>query len=91
MGSGKSAKPSHPPTKQEVQDRLLDLLGGATTREQVADWARQWLDADELAIDPDVRRALVRLIGADLPSTDRPYLHEDVDFRSWLDDLSRRS
>ena len=43
--------------------------------------------ADGPEMEPQIWEALRRLIAADLPSTDRPYLYEIVDFQAWLADL----
>lgn len=79
-----------PPTADEVERVLLDLLAGRTSREQASSWAEQWVMADESGVeDQSVWKGLVLLAGADLISTDRPYLHEEDDFRAWLEELRR--
>jgi hypothetical protein len=43
--------------------------------------------ADGAEIDAQIWEALRRLLGADMPSTDRPYLYQEIDFQAWLADL----
>ena len=49
----------------------------------------QWIAAADATggDDPVIWRALNNLAGADAPSTDRPFLYEEVDFRAWLAEL----
>lgn len=70
------------PDRQQVEAKLVDLASGKITREEATAWAEQFdLDAidDELVVD-----ALELLTGADMISTDRPYLYGPEDFRAWL-------
>jgi hypothetical protein len=75
------------PTRGEVERQLLDLAEGRVTRETAADWAGQWVYADARVDDGVVWDALVTLTGADMISTDRPYLYDADDFRHWLERL----
>jgi hypothetical protein len=78
-----------PPSKIEVEGKLCDLLAGKVLREEVADWASQWVRMSNPSVqDPQIWTALERLSGADLISTDRPYLYDQQDFDAWLKDLS---
>ena len=45
--------------------------------------------ADADVDDKGVWEALVALSGADLPTSDRPYLHGEADFCAWLERLRR--
>lgn len=77
-----------PPSRAEVDTRLVKLLEGKQSREEVADWASQWIRASEPGVnDPAVWKALTCLVGADMITTDRPYLYDEVDFRDWLEEL----
>src|SRR5437867_4002843 len=81
------------PSRQEVESRLIDLIEGRCTREEASDWAAQWVLADQrygldlVISDWGVWDALVALMGADLRTIDRPYLHDEVDYRAWLAEL----
>jgi hypothetical protein len=73
------------PTRTETRRMLTALADGTKPREEVADWALQWVRLPDPEVqDRAVWRALVALSGADLPTTDRDYLHGEVDFRDWL-------
>lgn len=77
-----------PPTRQFVADRLRELISGVASREDVAAWAGRWVGMGDPPIeDPRVWRAIERLSGADMISTDRPYLYGREDFERWLSDL----
>jgi hypothetical protein len=82
------AKTKSAPTRGEVEERLLDLLEGRASRENVAKWAAQWVRMENPPIDDaSVWKALTQLSGADMISTDRPYLYDENDFHSWLREL----
>lgn len=74
------------PSRVEVRQRLLDLLAGHVSREEVADWASNWVAAADPAVDDEVVwGALLQLSGADLRESPTDYLHSEVDFHEWLD------
>jgi hypothetical protein len=79
------------PSREEVENQLLDLIGGAISREDASTWAEQWASDDEVEVDEGIWEALRRLHAADIPTTDRPYLYERIDFESWLSDLRRHT
>jgi hypothetical protein len=80
-----------PPSRADVAAKLTALLNGVADREEVAEWAMQWVDArDPGDIDRGVWGTLNSLAGADSPSTDRRYLYDRPDFEAWLDDLRSR-
>jgi hypothetical protein len=55
------------PTRADVEAHWRALLAGRTTRAEVHDWARTWVEGDDSAItDPMVRTALQHLHGFDL-------------------------
>lgn len=77
-----------PPSREVLRTRLLDLLAGRATREEVADWAVEWVrDPMPDVQDPIAWEALKQLAGADLRVSPTDYLHSEVDFHSWLDQL----
>lgn len=76
------------PTVEDVEARLERLVRTECSREEVADWAAQWVRMDEPPIDdPRVWAAIEKLSGADMPSTDRRYLYDENDFNAWLKEL----
>lgn len=77
-----------PPSRQEVKGRMLALLSGRRSREEVADWAAVWVcEPDPDVEDPAVWEGLISLSGADLMVAPGEYLHTEPDSHSWLDDL----
>lgn len=79
-----NAPPS--PGRAEVRQRLLDLLGGRASREDIADWASTWVTQGDPAIDDLlVWNALRELAGVDLKVNQIDYLHGEDDFHEWLD------
>lgn len=77
------------PEKQRVEQKLFDLITGRCTREEAAQWANRYIEADATMDDQATWRALVSLAGADLPTTDREFLHGEADFCIWLETLKR--
>ena len=78
------------PSRQEVVLQLQGLINGLYTRVEVSDWATKWVvedDPNAEISDEGVWEALESLSGADLPTTDRPYLFEVEDFKIWLAEL----
>jgi hypothetical protein len=81
-----------PPSREQVEARLMALLDGSQSRDQADRWATQWVavssndDTDEA-----VWWALTLLHGVDLrQGEDDPYLHDDEQIRDWLDDFRAR-
>jgi hypothetical protein len=76
------------PTFLETVSKIEGLIRDEITRETVTSWAETWVAADNPCVsDPAVWEALVSLSGADLETEPGEYLHSEVDFRQWLDDL----
>jgi len=84
-----NGEPPDGPTRDEVEAKLLHLKVGRCDRAAATDWASAYIDQDVRVDDPGVWEALVALSGADLPTTDRPYLHGEADFCMWLERLKR--
>ncbi|HEX4965399.1 MAG TPA: hypothetical protein VF173_31605 [Thermoanaerobaculia bacterium] len=88
--SGSSAPVEAPPEPErvEVEKVLEDLIAGRCSRENAADWAALWVNAEDPNVNNDtVWEALGVLAMADAKTTDRPYLYDESDFRQWLEDL----
>ena len=80
------------PSRGEVSLQLQYLLDGSSSREEVAAWAMLILNDDNIRVcDAVVLEALKFLGGADLMSTDRPYLYMEADFASELAKLNSKS
>lgn len=76
------------PSRAEVRSRITGLVGGAVTREEVADWAGEWVgDPDPPVDDYAVWEALKMLVSADLKVSPHEYLYGEDDFPVWLDDM----
>jgi len=77
-----------PPSAEEVERKLLDLVEGRITREEADDWAMRWVAADDAGVDDDnIWEALRHLAGCSMPTTDRSYLYNRKDFEAWLADF----
>ena len=77
--------PPSSPSRDEVEERLRDLIMGRASRKDVAAWAMQWVNAKDPGIeDRKVWDALIALGAADMPTTDREWLYERDDFELWL-------
>jgi len=73
-----------------IAARLDALIAAddATSRLEAANWAMEYFAYDDPQVyprvrDPAVREALAALSGADIPTTDRPFLYGPDDFRAW--------
>lgn len=78
---------SKPLTRESVRDRLGALRRERQTREQVARWARRWLQHNEPIGDPLLLKMVVYLAAADLQGFTRPYLYGPADFEAWESEL----
>lgn len=67
-----------------LEQRLQQLIRGEISREDAAFWAGELVRTDATVETAAVWNALVAMSGADLISTDRPYLHGPADFQEWL-------
>ena len=73
------------PSYSEVIERLKQLIQESVSREEIATWAQKWVIADNPPdMDERLWRALKFIAGADLISTDRPYLYSTQDFEQEL-------
>ena len=80
--------PPPPPSEDEVQRKLVDLVEGRVTREEADDWAMRWVVADDPGIeDKNIWAAIGHLAGCAMPTTDRAYLYGQSDFEAWLADF----
>jgi hypothetical protein len=76
------------PSRKEVEEKMLNLLNGTLTKEQVADWASRWItQSDPNISDEAVWNALMSLAGADTLEAPGVYLHTEPDLHAWLDEL----
>ena len=76
------------PTRKEVEQQLTELIQGQTNRESIAAWAGRWILPGAPPVEaPAVWDALLKLVAADMETTDRPYLYGEEDFRDWLAEL----
>lgn len=81
-----------PPSLQDVERQLKDLLAGRQTRAQVSAWASRWLTAETMGVDdPLVRQSLVRLGAAELKESPEEFLYSEKDFHLWLDEIEAAS
>ena len=77
-------KATQPPRIADIENVLLDLIGGTITRQQASDWAWPWFGNLDVELSRDVQEIIDYLYGADTPTTDRDYLYDETDFRLWL-------
>jgi len=75
----------HAPSRSEVVAKFRQLIRGPSSREEVATWAEKWVIVDNPpCMEADLWEALKFLAGADLISTDRPFLYSTQDFECEL-------
>lgn len=76
------------PSRTDIISVIDKLMAGEVTRAEVSAWAFRFISDEDLRIDDDCAwEVLQNLGGADLVSTDRPFLYASEDFREWRDSL----
>jgi hypothetical protein len=78
-----------PPTRDEAREKLIGLLNGRYSRDEIHNWARQWVVVmrDPLE-DRELRRVIEGMAAVDTPGgPDRNFLFTEPDFHAWLDQL----
>lgn len=77
------------PTKEEVLNRFKLILQGTMSREEVADWASEYVMQDS----PDVTNEtvwdlLLIACGVDLKDSPDEYLHDEQNIKHWIKEFS---
>lgn len=80
----------NPPSRNEVANVLRALLSGTLSRQEASEWAMRYMIGDMRIPDTQVWNTLKLLGGADLISTDRPFLYESIDFQQCLMQLENQ-
>ncbi|MCM3281160.1 hypothetical protein ACFO4U_04890 [Exiguobacterium profundum] len=78
-------------TIDELINRMEQVLRQERTREEISDWAHQWMEQyenidgfDWTASDEVVWSCLQTIVGMDLLETPSEYLHDRSDLESWV-------
>ncbi|GAC43915.1 hypothetical protein [Paenibacillus popilliae] len=78
------------PTKEEVLSKLLSILQGSLTREEVADWASEFVMQDEPSVTDEVVWDLLKIAsGVDIKASPDEYLHIEQDIMNWINKFKR--
>lgn len=80
----------NPPSRHEIANVLRAILSGTLTRKEASEWANRFIIGDMRRTDTQVWNALKLLGGADLISTDRPFLYQSIDFQQCLMQLENQ-
>ncbi|MBD2816713.1 hypothetical protein ID850_18735 [Xenorhabdus sp. Flor] len=76
------------PTRNDLVEKISNILSGKEQRIDVAEWAVNIFDDDSFKINDLVVVNYIQLLGAvDLPSTDREYLYTDDDLKGWITEI----
>ena len=78
------------PQRSVVRSYLADLASGKSSRQEVADWAVQFIlgDYDHLPVTDEVAwEMLSTLAGADIKDSPTSYLYDQEDFADWMEQL----
>lgn len=79
------------PTKEEIINKLKLILQGKLSREEVADWASEYVMQDEPNISDETVWELLQVVsGVDLQDSPDEYLHVEQDIKDWIDKYSTR-
>ncbi|AME06923.1 DNA-binding protein [Bacillus siamensis] len=78
------------PTMAECLKKAGLILNGQAEREEVSDWASEYVAADDPAVeDETVWEMLIYLSGFDLKDTPDSYLHTIEELRYWLQEYMK--
>ncbi|MCM3549389.1 hypothetical protein M4D48_12475 [Alkalihalobacillus clausii] len=77
------------PTKKEIIDKLELVLQNKLTKEEVADWASEYvMTYDHLVTDLVVFDILTVVSGLDTLESPGEYMYDDDDIRDWIKEFS---
>lgn len=77
------------PTKEEILSRFKLILQGRISREEVADWASEYVMQDSPDItDETVWDLLLIACGVDLKDSPDEYLHDEQNIKGWIKEFS---
>ncbi|MFE3892617.1 hypothetical protein ACFX4Y_23515 [Priestia sp. YIM B13446] len=77
------------PTKQDLINKLENVLKGNMSREQFNQWSYKWVQnlesRDRLSYDEDqLHEYLIFLLCIDLEIEPNIYFHEDMELKEWV-------
>lgn len=77
------------PTKEELLSRFEFILQGEISREEVADWASEYVMQDSPNVtDETVWELLILACGIDLKNSPDEYLHDEQNIKDWIKEFS---
>lgn len=77
------------PTKEEILNRFKLILQGTMSREEVADWASEYVMQDcPNVTDETVWDLLLIACGVDLKDSPDEYLHDEQNIKDWIKEFS---
>lgn len=77
------------PTKEEILSRFKLILQGRISREEVADWASEYVMQDSHDVtDETVWDLLLIACGVDLKDSPDEYLHDEQNIKGWIKEFS---
>lgn len=78
------------PTMAECLKKAGLILNGQAEREEVSDWASEYVAADDPAVeDETVWEMLIYLSGFDLKDSPDSYLHTIEELRDWVQEYKQ--
>lgn len=79
------------PAKEEIIYKLNMILQGKLSREEVADWAEEYVMQDEPNIEDDIVWDFLQVVsGVDLKDSPEEYLHVEQDIKDWITKYSNK-
>lgn len=81
------------PSMEELLEKLSAVLEGRLTREEVSDWAFEYVCSDRIQVRDFLAWDLLAVMAAlDMPDFDRPqYLYSEKDLHAWLREYMEKS
>lgn len=78
------------PSKEQIINKLENILREELTREEVIDWALHFIENDELKIVDHIAWEYLKIVGGlDMIESPGVYLYSLDDIIEWISDLSR--
>ncbi|ANE48685.1 DNA-binding protein [Paenibacillus swuensis] len=73
------------PTKEEIIYKLNMILQGKLSREEVSDWASEYVMQDEPNIADEIVWDFLQVVsGVDIKDSPDEYLHVERDLEDWI-------
>jgi len=79
------------PTKEQIINELEKVMREESSREEVVDWAMNFIDCDEMEITDFVAWDFLKVVGGlDMIASPDEYLYSHDDIKKWISDYAEK-